>query len=232
MALPSSFVGGSLSGVSCPRSNWCTAVGSYVPVAGGPFSDLAETWNGSSWSASTPGVGDGTHGDELSNVSCPSRNMCGATGYDFNGFLATWNGTHWSREHVSPPPGSQSYGFNVVSCPTNTTCVAVGSNSDNAGSEVLTVVFNLTTSSTYTTAPINVLWSNAVSCVAPTSCEAVGQAAAHWNGAAWTQQPLPTPFTDPRTWNLAQVSCATATSCTAVGDYQVAIGLPFAERYS
>jgi len=70
----------------------------------------------------------------------------------------------------------------------------------------------------------------AVSCVSANACVAVGNTlrhtaahgtlttafAEHWNGTKWTLQTLPK---RPRSTILYGVSCATATSCIAVGNY-------------
>lgn len=159
--------------------------------------------------------------------------MCGATGQDFTGLIATWNGTQWSGGDVALPPDSDSTVMNGVSCPSTTACVGIGDSITDSGIEVLTVPFNLTTSSTQTTSPLSTRWDQSVSCVASTSCEAIGSTAAHWNGTAWTEQTLPPPSPNPPwTWCLARVSCATAVNCNAAGVYELAVDLPLAERYS
>ncbi len=174
LPLPPSFARGGLGGVSCPTSNWCTAVGDYGTPDDPVANPLVETWDGSSWSASTPNIGGSTHGSSFSDVSCASPKICGATGNDSNGWVATWNGTQWGGQDVVPP-GSVATRLNGVSCPSATACVAIGFNDDNNGIEVLTVPFNLTTSSTQTTSPLSARWDQSVSCVASTSCEASAQ---------------------------------------------------------
>ena len=69
---------GTLSGVSCPSSTACTAVGE------GP---LAEAWDGSSWSTQT--VQTTGKSTKLTSVSCPSTRRCiAAGGYIGNGYKA------------------------------------------------------------------------------------------------------------------------------------------------
>ena len=71
---------------------------------------------------------------------------------------------------------------------------------------------------------------NAVWCTAVDSCEAVGQNfdqtsdqvvtfAQAWNGSTWTMQPTPNPAQTQGS-SLAGVSCTSASSCSAVGQYQ------------
>src|SRR5262249_7234576 len=69
----------------------------------------------------------------------------------------------------------------------------------------------------------------AVSCPTDSFCAAVGTYSVgaanqtlveHWNGSTWTIVPSPTPAG--AGWlSLTAVSCSSATSCLAVGDYQV-----------
>jgi hypothetical protein len=66
-----------------------------------------------------------------------------------------------------------------------------------------------------------------VSCTTPTSCTAVGQYvpfeqsepfAEYWDGSDWTIQSMPSAKDDEPAY-VGAVSCASATSCTAVGRY-------------
>jgi len=68
-----------------------------------------------------------------------------------------------------------------------------------------------------------------ISCTAADSCEAVGSFAdssfqeatfaENWNGSAWAIQSIPNPKASQGSF-LRAVSCTSASSCTAVGDYQ------------
>jgi hypothetical protein len=74
-----------------------------------------------------------------------------------------------------------------------------------------------------------------VSCTAVASCTAVGWYASHggmgaglplaeyWDGSTWAVQPMPSPSGSTGV-NLNQVSCTSAGSCTAVGDYTTGSG--------
>ncbi len=91
-------------------------------------------------------------------------------------------------------------------------------------------------------------WLAAVSCPSASACIAVGDSAAnpaavgpgphlpaaeHWNGSSWALQSVPAPSGAAQTL-LNGVSCATASSCTAVGEYRTATGgwLGLAERWN
>jgi hypothetical protein len=92
--------------VSCTSNTACTAVGSYTN--GEPDElPLAERWNGTRWSiqraATPPGTdniifGPGTANIILTDVSCPSKTVCVASGsYTVNSgnylpFVERWNG--------------------------------------------------------------------------------------------------------------------------------------------
>jgi hypothetical protein len=75
----------------------------------------------------------------------------------------------------------------------------------------------------------------AVSCTSATSCTAVGSRyrrtgplqhvrgaalAEHWNGSAWTIERTPFPADAGQSIELSGVSCTSAPSCTAVGNYE------------
>jgi hypothetical protein len=83
---PSSGEGTELSGVSCPSSTSCTAVGSYK--SGTAQIPTALSWNGSTWSVQTianptPPAGSVLKG-HLAGISCTSSTVCTAVGrYQF-----------------------------------------------------------------------------------------------------------------------------------------------------
>ncbi|HEV2378014.1 MAG TPA: hypothetical protein VGS19_38360, partial [Streptosporangiaceae bacterium] len=87
-----------LSGVSCPSSASCTAVGVVLPPAASqnPIRPLIESWNGAAWSLpSAPAVNNA----ELNAVSCPAANACIAVGNTeptSKTFAETWNGSTWT----------------------------------------------------------------------------------------------------------------------------------------
>jgi hypothetical protein len=82
---------------------------------------------------------------------------------------------------------------------------------------------------------------NGVSCIASTTCVAVGYSsgtsvvtlAEKWNGTKWVVQHTPNPTGAPNA-TLTGVSCASATACTAVGYYRSSSGntLTLAEAWN
>jgi hypothetical protein len=130
---PAGAEGADLSGVSCPDARVCMSVGASSAHLG-PRSVLAERRIGSTWSilpisdppqGSFPSTG-------LSEVSCPARNACHATGTSESGLIAErFDGASWLRE---PVPVAPSVPFLPgVSCPSRFFCMAVGGWDNNEG---------------------------------------------------------------------------------------------------
>lgn len=203
-----------LASVSCVSTMFCEAVGTHFDSAGNQV-DLAEMWNGTSWQLQAI---PGTSVQPMS-VSCVTTSFC----MEANGFgqVAIWNGSSWSA-------GPAVTGFSPVtgvSCVSASFCEAVGSgpSGDNAA------VWNGTTWTAQPTPGPASSFLSAVSCAAADSCEAVGSSANSvfqevtfaevWNGSAWTTQPIPNPKASQGSF-LRAVSSTSASSCTAVGDYQ------------
>ncbi len=92
--------------------------------------NLAETWNGTSWSVEPSSNPPGATSSYLNSVSCSSPSSCTAVGYQYHPYeqnlAETWNGTSWSVEPSSNPPGATSSYLNAVSCPSASFCMAVG----------------------------------------------------------------------------------------------------------
>jgi hypothetical protein len=95
----------SLNSVSCATRSVCWAVGtSYATFDGlGPYSAIAERWNGSGWAV----VSSTRTGEEsdLSAVSCPDTSWCNAVGSVTNRsgdelLVEHWNGTSWRKTTV------------------------------------------------------------------------------------------------------------------------------------
>jgi len=200
---------GSLFGVSCVAADFCAAVG--VGAAGAE----AEMWNGTSWQLQAmPGPSV-----QPMSVSCVTTTFCmEADGF---GQVAIWDGTSWSA-------GPAVTGFSPVSgvsCVSPSFCEAAGSgpSGDNAAA------WNGTSWTAQPTPGPASAFLSAVSCTAVDSCEAVGTSANSafqevtfaevWNGSTWAIQPIPNPKASQGSF-LRAVSCTSASSCTAVGDYQ------------
>jgi hypothetical protein len=141
--------------------------------------------------------------------------------------------------------------FLAVSCPTATWCMAVGRyvRSDRTARPLAETWDGKAWRLASPPNPAGGIDSSltAVSCVSPTSCEAVGgtmrsegtfpKPAArfalmeHWNGTSWRREPIRLPF---RSEDATSVSCATATMCVVVGEH-FTLGhqsIPFSARWN
>ena len=143
-------------------------------------------------------------------------------------------GTGWLVQAMPSPPSSPNSNnvLDGISCASSASCVAVGSYVNSAGIGVtLAEYWNGSTWAIQHTpnpvaAPNSALQQ--VSCTSPTSCTAVGEyltssgagftLAEHWNGSTWSIQDTPNPA-GAAVSSLYDVSCASPTSCTAVGQY-------------
>jgi hypothetical protein len=232
-----------LDGVSCVNTTFCEAVGEFETEPGHIETNVAETWNGSSWTVQTIAAPAGSSTSVLESVSCTSLTFCFATGWQAMGSSAyipltqQWNGSSWS--YVAA--GNQSSGeLNGVSCSSTTFCAGVGDYYDGSTDTLLLENWNgsawvtAPSSSTPTAAPFNYLTS--VSCTGPGFCAATGSGYTPnsnditqfnsyvtlmeiWNGSSWSVTPSPN-FGGPGLGNyMYGVSCVAATSCAAVGSY-------------
>lgn len=225
-----------VAGVSCSASSACTAVGSYDDNEV-RLLPLVMRWNGKVWEKQSVPAG-GPDGSILNAVSCPSAAYCLAVGAVYTGstfpqpapFAEQWNGTSWS---VLPRlRGGGDGQFSGVSCPSARSCEVVGSKTLSlTASAVLAARWN-GKSWVGQAVPTPVKGASVglsdVSCVSATHCEAVGSladvssdypAVAVWNGKSWTtaKAPLPKGAATPPAAELLQVSCGSASSCTALG---------------
>lgn len=232
---PSGFT--RLNSVSCSSPTACMAVGSSVEqwdgsrwtvqrVPNPPAGSQSETLNGVSCTTSTACT---VVGDFEINTTVP----CGPTpvpgppptlcsGFVYQTLAEAWNGTTWSTQATPTPAGGGQ--LNGVSCTSDTACIAVGSS-------------HASTTGTLAEAWDGTSWSvqsvpsptggslSGVSCASVSDCAAVGsssgagsansQLADVWDGTTWSSQILPSPGA-PDNW-LSDVSCTSATVCTAVG---------------
>ena len=205
---------------------------------------LAERWDGKTWTVEPTPNPAGMNLWDLSGVSCTSATACMAVGTYINAsadsvtLAERWNGTTWTVEPTPNPvptfPGNN--GLESVSCTSATACTAVGE--FNVPSTNVTVYstmaerWNGTTWTIQTTpTPTGATSPNleGVSCTSATACTAVGTSnsegpttgasftvAEKWNGTTWTVEPTPSP-NGVKSSILYNVSCTSATACTAVG---------------
>jgi hypothetical protein len=222
---PTVYPDSELGGLSCPSVAACVAIGWDVTKAG-VVQTLVERWNGMAWTI-TPAPAVGPLGD----VACASPLACTAVGSSVdaagNPVTAAWRatGTGWAHQTTTSPVGEVAGSFSGISCVSAALCSAVGK----AGGSVLAERWNGTQRSVDRApnpAPGAAL--DAVSCPSATTCMAVGSYPTNSTGVArsfselrsatggWSQYAVPSPAAG-SSMTLAAVSCASSTSCMAVG---------------
>jgi len=175
-------------------------------------------------------------------VSCPSATACTAAGILVSNSITgetlaeSRNGTAWAAQPTPNPSGAEDSSLQGVSCPSASGCTAVGDFVPSSTSSPRVTLAERWNGTAWAIEPTpNPAGStaselNGVSCTSATSCTAVGYYSAssglaetlaeRWNGTAWTVQATPNPSSAQGNYSaLYGVSCASATSCTAAGDY-------------
>ena len=233
---PTGNRGSRLRGQACGTPSACVAVGE-VEDAEGATGLLAETWNGTAWTVTSPTPPVEARESRLEAVACASSSECMAVGYyvnwqNVNQPLAySWNGTEWKTLQPKLPSRAVGGALHGVACPAAEDCEAVGEY-QNAAEELASLADawaggKWSTEAVGTTShAINTLRS--VSCPTTTACVAVGwDRTAGQNaeplvyvrsGSTWSAEV----FEGPRHAKDVQpngVSCLTATNCTLVGWY-------------
>jgi hypothetical protein len=223
-----------LEAVSCVTPRFCVAVGTYREddAPDFPFHTLVETWDGTRWrvtpSPTLPGCCDFVY---LYGVSCVSTSWCVAVGTDSyagRSLIETWDGNAWKvvqRRRI----GIES-GFWSVSCTSRKWCVAVGFYIESDGSPLQGLVESWDGDAWKVASlpgPQQFEYPD-VSCATSRSCVVVADyydaalasnqpLIESWDGTTWTAIPSPDPTSS--AISLSSVSCATPTSCSAVGSY-------------
>jgi hypothetical protein len=141
-----------LGRVTCTSSSNCWAVGGYGNTTTNPSTttslNLAERWNGTSWSQVTTPDPSGTSTNAFQNiqdVSCTSSSNCWASGNYNNSNVSPqnealhWTGSAWSLVSDPDPGGTAGGDFNhlnAVYCVSSSACQAVGNEEPNGGSQL------------------------------------------------------------------------------------------------
>jgi hypothetical protein len=248
VSLPTGGTEGGLWGVSCFSPTFCTAGGNFFN--GSIWGAAGDEWNGTSWSVAPVVVNPGDKNGDLRSVYCYSATRCwgvGAYGQSGNGHTLVENRNKegvWTRI-TSPDPsgksGNSAPELLGVSCKTEEEeqiCIATGRHLNAEGNggaiaeewtgtewKVLGAIENPGGQKN------GVLWS--VSCTSHTACRAVGgwgtvvgvgvAGEEFWNGKVWKAASTPEP--EKATFGaLTGISCTSATSCMAVGNYKNSIG--------
>jgi hypothetical protein len=240
-------------GVSCSSAAACTAVGEYEKEkAPNVHLTLAESWNGSEWQLqSTPNPG-AAKDSTLYRSSCTSALECTAVGYYLNSsgtyfsLAERFSDNEWQLQSTPEPSGTLDTLLADVSCAAPTACTAVGTYENSSSVEAPLaegwngVKWSLQSLASPSEAKAVAL--EAVSCTSSSACIAAGEDkdsagvfvpfAEGWNGVKWSLQSMSAPAGATRTW-LNDVSCSSASACTAVGYYSNgSTYVPFAERLS
>jgi hypothetical protein len=210
---PSTAGKASLTGVACPRADWCMAVGSYTTLARVQHS-LAQIWDGTSWQLLKP------PGKALTGVSCTASSFCLALGGP-SGAL-TWNGRTWHE--VTGP----QYPASAPSCGSRSLCMVIDGTSNGKTHDVVEswngrswhAWWQQTNACAVRGDPCGL---EDVSCGSAANCVATGMAgygvqAFAWTGKHWSDTALPSGESGAS--DLPSVSCVNAPSgfCLAVGD--------------
>jgi hypothetical protein len=136
--VPSRTAASFLSGVSCPSTRRCTAVGFSNRRAGAPRA-LAETWSvAGGWTTQAIPTPTGATVVQLTGVACPSVSRCMAVGsFEVAGVMVLltedWDGQRWVIGHPRYPAGARGVSLADVTCPSPRACIAVGTFTDTAG---------------------------------------------------------------------------------------------------
>jgi hypothetical protein len=203
--MPSGAKSSGLGGVSCTSASACVAVGWYESTSG-EGPPLAESWNGSTWTPQTVPAPSGAKGTLLEDVSCTSPSACTAVGFYSSGV---------EGEGVPLAESWNGSSWTLQSVPAPSGARAGG-----------------------------IDYLEGVSCVSARACVAVGRyeissseelpLAESWNGSSWTLQSVPAASAG-KSSGLRGVSCTSASTCTAVGWYEMGPGSesgPFAESWN
>ena len=233
-----------LTGVSCASATACAAVG--VSYRDGVANAAAEAWNGTTWKVQAVTITTSYDSAYLAGVSCTTATVCTAVGSYHDAVtgdraLAEILNLRWQPQAPPNPSASLSSDFTDVSCSAASACTAVGNMETSTDFEPVVERWNgsgWTIDSTPNPSASNL---EGVSCTSAAACTAVGDVssggqlvtlAERWNGTSWTVQSTPSPPGATRSY-LIDVSCPSATACTAVGFYVDGSGdqLTFAESW-
>jgi phage tail-like protein len=219
-----------LTGVSCPSTSACQAVG-YVT---GPHATLAlaESSTGGVWTRQPVprSTSAGPILTELTSVSCTSSTACTAVGVDANQALsAVWDGTAWTFGVPPVPTGSTNSILNSVSCTANGDCTAAGMWTGGTRRSALVERWSGSAWSLQSMSkPKGTLGMelDGVSCSSGRSCFAAGAIVNRhvgrkllvesWNGKTWKKVVSPNPEGEKAT-GFTSADCIKGTGCIAVG---------------
>lgn len=226
-------------GVGCNSSTLCFAAGTDTSSR----SAREESFNGTSFAASTTVDPSGATFTQLSGTACPGSTSCFSVGQYSSAsgtqpVIEHWTGSSWGIQTMTLPTGTVTASLSDISCSSTTACTATGTYNTASASPALILRWNGTSWTSQTGATISGATAaelDGVSCTSSTSCNAAGsytdaggiqhELAETWNGTSWTQKTVPA-VSGATQAALSDVSCYTTTSagCIAVGSYTDAGG--------
>jgi hypothetical protein len=198
---------------------------------------VQSTAHAATWSTQTTQNASGADHSVLYDTACDpdSTIACTAVGKQTTSGINTpyaqyWNGSTWANQTTAVPAGATSSELQSNTCVSATSCVAVGQYSTASATLPLIEAWNGTSWSQQTAPATGVTGSRlrGVSCPAITACMAVGYSAnggrelplaMSGNSGTWSLQTVPE-LAGTIESELYGVSCASSTSCVAVGRYR------------
>jgi hypothetical protein len=244
VTLPSNAGPGNVSeldATECPAPGNCVAIGDYQ-INPAVEAGLIEIQHGGSWTATEAplpaGVGSSPVVDLL-NISCPTVGSCVVVGFyrgtddEEQGLVLTQQGNSWNALTV-PLPADAATGSVMfsVSCAVPGSCAATGIYDDTSDHVQGVLLVEQNGSWRATQAPLpeaaaadSTVELISVSCAGPASCVAVGiyengggevGLIERLSGGTWEPASAVSPIAGSES-ALEDVSCASATFCTAVG---------------
>ncbi|HVO54726.1 MAG TPA: hypothetical protein VMT37_09955 [Solirubrobacterales bacterium] len=190
----------SLSGVDCTSRSFCEVVGGYDNDQG-IFTGhaYAIAWSGTSWALQTVIGPASSQFSGLAGVDCASSSYCAAVGYYDEGLgtkalpmAVGWSGgSNWSNQGL-PGLGSPDLGGETpqVSCSSLSSCIAVGRYGGDSGGGALAEHWDGSAWASQSPPAVPGAYLTDledVSCLAATSCVAVGDS---WSSGSGPQLPL------------------------------------------
>lgn len=236
-----------LQDISCRASEACTAVGQYFDSKGEEKTLALRRTTAGVWSIQTTPNQAGALSRSLTAVSCPSGTACTAVGIVEQGrkelpIVIAWNGTTWSEQSIdSEALGASAIDLTSVFCSSTTVCEATGSVGYGRSAAPRNLAFHyngtawlVSEDGGYTRKWVSLDTMertsdlSSVSCPATQKCFAVGRLVddldarrnqvASWSAGSWSAHSGPEP-SGATLSELLGVSCASASSCWAVGDF-------------
>jgi Subtilase family len=235
--VPAGAKSSSFSAVSCVSLVSCTVAGHYVNSAGTEVT-LAERWSSSKWTNLESPNPTGAKSSDPVGISCTAEEACEMVGHyvtsgGVESALAEVNSAKtWTVQEAPNPSGAKSSGLTGVWCTSSEACTAAGTYLNSASKETLFAERFGSTKKWALQEPVTPKLPSGnmarVSCTTSEACTSVGSAlnssgvsvtlAERWNGKEWARQETPNP-TGSKGASLIAPSCASSTSCVAVGSY-------------